>query len=299
MNALIAEPSPITTPTLSTVSAVGANSTTPIRIDDFIKEKLKESKHAKSYGIIASAPALRKHGFTASASLRYASFLEAFRSAPDLVEYYAEHYPSCFFLPWKALHATVRSLKLWIDLPEHYTGAVPEAQLPWLDLFSMREEDAAGWSDITTLIPFESWDKSKQVFFESTIRQRPDFESGFVESTLDQDFRMAMMYSSRDAEKQYLERAKSHEGKKLEKAITEQTKKFQSSFFVVAPPEAFNSTEDFPTRFEKLVDKAHLRETTPPNDPLVIRFVRGGCLVVAAWGDEAAELNQMAKELNL
>lgn len=297
MNALTVEPSPTTTPTSNTASVAGANSTTPIRIDDFIKEKLKESKHAKSSGIIASAPTLRKHGFTASASLRYASFLEAFRSAPDLVEYYAEHYPSCFFLPWKALHATVRSLKLWIDLPEHYTGAVPEAQLPWLDLFSMRQEDAAGWNDITTLLPFEAWNKDKQGFFESIIRQRPDFGSDFVQHSMDSSLYMLMSFGS-ERENRMAE-FKKNQSERLVKAVTEQAKKFQSSFFVVAPPEAFNSTEDFPTRFEKLVDRAHLRETTPPNDPLVIRFVRGGCLVVAAWGDEAAELNQMAKELNL
>ena len=297
MNVLTAEPSHTTTPTSTTVSAAGANSPTPIRIDDFIKEKLKESKHAKSSGIIASAPTLRKHGFTASASLRYASFLEAFRSAPDLVEYYAEHYPSCFFLPWAALHATVRSLKLWIDLPEHYTGAVPEAQLPWLDLFSMRQEDAANWTDITTLLPFETWRQEKQQFFESVIRRRPDFDSRFIENSIDSGYHMLLSLSG-EREKRMAE-IKNSRGESSAKAILAQAEKFQNSFFVVAPPEAFNSTEDFPTRFEKLVNTAHLRETTPPNDPLVIRFVRGGCLVVAAWGDEAAELNQMAKELNL
>lgn len=33
--------------------------------------------------------------------------------------------------------------------------------------------------------------------------------------------------------------------------------------------------------------------------PLVIRFCFGGALVVAAWGDEAAELNEITKALKL
>lgn len=35
------------------------------------------------------------------------------------------------------------------------------------------------------------------------------------------------------------------------------------------------------------------------NDPLVIRFCFGGALVVAAWGDEAAALNEITRELKL
>ena len=59
-------------------------------------------------------------------------------------------------------------------------------------------------------------------------------------------------------------------------------KQFAESWFVVAPPEDFNSTEDFFTRFQKMSKEAVQRMTTPPDDPLVIRFVRGGRLVVAA-----------------
>ena len=72
---------------------------------------------------------------------------------------------------------------------------------------------------------------------------------------------------------------------------------FVSSFFVLAPPEAFSTKKDFIARFlESFTDT---KKANPPDDPLVIRFCQGGCLVVAAWGDEAAYLNRAVKELNL
>jgi hypothetical protein len=36
-----------------------------------------------------------------------------------------------------------------------------------------------------------------------------------------------------------------------------------------------------------------------PDDPLVIKMCRGGCLVVAAWGDEAAYLNKAIRDNRL
>ncbi len=74
-------------------------------------------------------------------------------------------------------------------------------------------------------------------------------------------------------------------------------KLFINSFFVLAPKEAFSTQADFVSRF--LSGFIEHKKTDPPNDPLVIRFCQGGCLVVAAWGDEAAYLNKAVKELNL
>ena len=42
-----------------------------------------------------------------------------------------------------------------------------------------------------------------------------------------------------------------------------------------------------------------INDLAGPPDPLVIRFCHGGALVVAAWGDEAAALNEITQELKL
>lgn len=142
MNAPTAPLAPTIPTTASTATADGATSPTPLRIDEFIKSKLKEARSDGFSGLKSSAEAARSHGFTACANSRYADFLAAMSAAQDQVSYYAAKYPACFFLPWSALNATLKALGLWCDLPKHYTGAIPPGQLPYLDIFSLDPNDA-------------------------------------------------------------------------------------------------------------------------------------------------------------
>ena len=100
MNAPTAPHAPTIPTTASTVTAAGATSATPLRIDTFIKSKLKEARSDSYSGLKSSADSARSHGFTACANSRYADFLAAMSAAQDQVTYYAEKYPACFFLPW-------------------------------------------------------------------------------------------------------------------------------------------------------------------------------------------------------
>lgn len=248
-----AQQSPTTLKTGNTGIAPTANSGMPQRIDEFIKRKLAEANSEDGSGISDSAIRAARFGFVNCANARYSKFLAAFQSSSQLTETYQNKYPNCLFLSWAALHAVIKALDLWLDLPEHYMGAVPPEQLPWLEIFELEAVDLISVYDIEKMLDVSGQQGDK--------------------------FRAALNVSHRGVDARWTEA--------------------RSRFFVVAPKEAFNSKSDWLDRFRSLQTASPGEPRSAPDDPLVIRFCRGGCLVVAAWGDEAAALNGMAKEVRI
>lgn len=287
MNAPTVRPAPTIPTTVSTATAAGAISPTPLRIDSFIKSKLKEAQSANFSGLKSSAEAARSHGFTACANSRYADFLEAMSSAPAQVSYYAEKYPACFFLPWTALNATLTALNLWCDLPKHYTGAIPPGQLPYLDIFSLDPSDTVQARELLHLIN------------DGSLRE--DLWRGLLTPTHIYSPRHRDIHFADDW--QYFQPRPAFGFEQLppatRQALDRALNEFQSSWFVIAPPTAFNVTEDWRARTRRLLIDATPKKEPPPNDPLVVRFIQYGCLVVSAWGDEAAELNATVNSINI
>lgn len=294
MNAPTALPSPTTPKTSSTATAAGATSTTPLRIDTFIKSKLQEARSEDFSGLKSSAAAARSHGFTACANSRYADFLAAMSAAQDQVTYYAAKYPACFFLPWTALNATLKALNLWCDLPKHYTGAIPPGQLPYLEIFSLDPNDAVPPVQMLELID----DGLRKDVWQGLIRSAsyfsaphvPDWRREVIYDPYEEDF-----FQSTASGRDLFSRLDRNQQDALRAACAD----FQDSWFVIAPPAAFNVAEDWRSRTRKLLTQSAAKKEPPPDDPLVIRFVRHGCLVVAAWGEEAAALNATVNGLNI
>ncbi len=244
------------------------------RIDTFVKKHLTEAKSESAITVSDTARSAAKHGFTTCANVKYAAFLEAFRSLPELTAKYAEKYPACQFLPWAAFHAIRKSLKLACDLPEFYAGAVPPEQIPWMDVFELEEEDGASPDDATALLETSA----QHAVYLRTVCDPYAREPEFLD--IHPAFRLA---ASQD---------------RFAAPIRTMYRLFREQFLVLAPPEAFTTTDDFIRRFQLALDAA-TRPTNAPNDPLVVKPCKGGVLVVAAWGDEAAYLNQAVKELGL
>lgn len=261
-----------------TATASGADSLTPKRIDAVIKSLFDKASSGDFLNVKSSAEQARRHGFTSCANSRLSDFLAEFQDTP-LRTHYATAYPQCVFLTHAGLRGLMRSLNLWCDLPNHYVGAIPPEQLPWLDVFSLESSDAARMVEIGKLCELS---QMAEMYLENLDFKDDPFSFG--PRSYD-DYRRVQHIMAYD--------------RNLQTRFHSMAKEFQNSFFVVAPPEAFNSTEDFFTRFQKAAADASLRSTIAPDDPLVIRFVKGGCLVVAAWGEEAALLNAAAREVGV
>ena len=263
-------------------TALSADSQQPLEIKPFIDGVFEVLASEASSSIKHSATSAVRHGFSASANSRFAAFLEDFRSNPRLVERYREDYPNCVFLPWKGIHRLLAVLDLWFEQPQHYVGAVPESQLPWMDLFEWADKDrdeptVSDWQDLIT--PEHRQDRSNG----------GEYRRGFIQGCWGGHFPHEVQRNINYARIEY--------GEKIE-ATREGMKAFREGFFVLAPKEAFNTEDSFIKRMQDAA-KPVVISTIAPNDPIVVRPCYGGCLCVAAWGDEAAELNKLTQTLNL
>lgn len=282
MNAPISPPDHGTPKTSAIATATAVSSTTPQRIDDFIKHKLSLAGSTAGSGIIDSSARAVQLGFVNAANVRYSKYLEAFQSSPQLTETYREKYPNSLFLPWKALHAVIKALDLSLDLPEFYRGAVPSEQLPWMEIFELHPEDTVLPWEVHEIMPQVSNDARRRL--EMVLKQLHDFDPNRIRS---------WGLEPHEAQTNIIQMGR------MAAPARAYWDELQTSFFVVAPPAAFSAVDDWLKRFSELARRAHERMTNPPPDPLVIRFCHGGALVVAAWGDEAAELNEITKALKL
>jgi len=309
------------------------------RIDTFIMKNHGISDSEEFNRIKESADRSANHGFSSASNVRYAQFLEAFKESPELQERYKDAYPNSSFLPWAAFHKVLKSLNLWVDLPKHYLGAVPSEQIQWLDLFDFKKKDAVKEDDLIALIQTKKGTKSAEAINLALNPSKKATESNELPLFMDPvfDTRRDMMRLMDSERSMIIEHGQRHrlpsfaideEIRRMErnvqerfamdsrgfdrrimsprgfttpapsKTILESIEAVKASFFVVAPPDAFGVKKDFITRFKEDI-KESIKPKTPPNDPLVIRFVKGGCIIVAAWGDEAAHINEIAKELNI
>lgn len=287
MNAPIANQEAGTPKTPSTDTAPRAASTTPPRIDKFIERQLAKVKSADFSGIRSTASRAAALGFTSSANSRYVEFLEGFHTTPALAAHYADRYPLCCFLPWEAFHATLKALQLWCELPEFYAGAIPDSELTMLELFpGVDPDDAPRPADVARMLP-----ELLPVF-----RERLEVVVRSLSRSGDNPYRTYEGRGRYDGTASEWQREIIVRGRMVG-PVHRFWSEASDSFFVVAPPEAFTSNEDWLSRFRRLMPDVETDPTTPPDDPLVVRFVNGGVLVVASWGDEGAWLNNAVKEL--
>lgn len=289
MSASTAKQSAIIPRISSTGTAPSAGSPTAETIDGFIKRHLKEAGSESFSAIKHTADRASQLGFSGCANLRYVEFLEALRSSPALSSAYAEKYPSCYFLPWAAIHAIRRALKLSLDTASNYAGAVPASQLPWIELFERSAEDDPCVSDYITMMDLGPGHQG----FEDRIRftlGEAAWRSGGVNVWSRREDKIGRYHTPQPGQQLLIRDAN------VIAPLLESYRDFRSQFFVLAPPDAFHTEKDFIIRAREMVREAR-RDTTPPPDPLVLKFCTGGALVVAAWGDEAELINEAAKEV--
>lgn len=248
------------------------------RIDKFISGKFGEARSPQGTDIIRSGGRARALGFGASANTQYADFLQAFAGEGLMQQTYAQAYPDCVFLPWKAFHYTRKALNLWCELPAHYAGGIPDAQLGYIEKFRViSDEHEARESDLLLML-------------ELGVKPEHRLHVGMRPAEY---LRALLGFHDPDTSKWRVE--------KLHEQINQFMYEAQQSLFVVAPAQAFTTHvggKDWLQRFKEIVMQPQLRPVNPPADPLVVQFVSGGALVVASWGDEAEWLNDAMRQVN-
>jgi len=280
---------------------------------------------------------LKSLGFGSCANVRYSEFILSFEGRQDLVKKYSEKYESCIFLPWAALQKVVTSLDLRVDRADRYIGGVPEGQLPYIQIFELEKQDEASMEDFVEALKIRSFEDPDHIthdrigtntnsgyMLDPSFRSRvlpvlsnPDNIVKYIEALNEYRANMANMaddpsfdfnsYLSRDEAREKHNKLslirKSSEGRVFENIVNEVYRTdFIQNYYVVAPPTAFNSGCSWAHRAKSKIATTvidEIIENIPPNDPLVIKPCKGGVLVVAAWGDEAGELNELVNNLNL
>ena len=297
MNAITAAPEAGTQRTKNTGTAEPAGYSIHQRIDSFVKKNLAAAGSDDFSSVKASASRAAAHGFTSSSNSRYAAWLEAFRSTPALAAKYAERYPASCFLPWAAFHAVKKAMGLWCELPEFYAGSVPDEQLPWLDIFELGVTDLPRRWELTDLVGSKSdplghmWMGAVERLGIQDFNRYGDNTIWFEKDLTDgSDGKYGI--SLNEEQLRALGRPRFHQ------PLIDAWNAVKQSFFVMAPPEAFTTDKDWIVRLRDLT-AAVPEVKVVPDDPLVIRFCHGGALVVAAWGDEGAELNKITRELGI
>lgn len=271
---------PSHTPAKTSATATAGTASSPIgqRIDTFISRRLKEAGGEGFSGVKDSAARASQLGFARCSNIAYANFLEEFRSSPGITAKYLESYGDhTMFIPWKGFHQVRRILDLWVDLPEFYLGSVPDSQIPWMEIFELKDEDKPSINDLIECFEMKK-DDARFFALRAAEREMCRSPQRYPGSALSQVFGSKQLHEVWD--------------------------QFESSYFVLAPKEAFatnaggSMSGDWIFRSRNLLSPL-VRQNLPPDDPVVGRFCRHGFIAVAAWGDEAESLNKIARDLEL
>lgn len=308
-----------------------ATTSSMVTANDFLKSRVEDSRGDEGEALRIQAQHLNRLGFANSANVRLNSYLSDFRGTPELVKYYNEKYFPSVFLPYPALHRIINTLNLVINTPDQYLGSVPQSQVIGMNAFTFDEKDAMHPIELVFLFTKDFFDgahlgavdREKMNKWDELERYNPTrFASYVVEASyqcypnrwmdLVEDI-SARWWASQNTyrilgrmghvmETPVLHRVDYNELRDGHKNIAwSLANAFLFQNLVVAPKNAFLGGVSLEGRMHNdwIKKGPSPKRFTPDPDPLVIRAVHGGVLVIAAWGDEAQALNQINEELGI
>jgi len=274
----------------------------------FVERNVKEATSPSFLVDQENAKRAEKLGFTKTSDNRLAAYRSSFLEYPHLREKYEKDYPNSRFLPWAGFHAVRKALNLHTDTLNHYRGAVPPSQLGYMEAFELQPVHNVNKAEILCLMDCDSTGKgaapriSDAAAEMSTYRARIRGVAKQNASVVISDF--SFMYNGAEAAREredYKRRRAEYEETMFEshsKRLESNCTTMQNQMFILAPNAAFDVKDDFIERCKK--DGTSATQILPvPHDPLVVKFVQGGALVVASWGDEAAHLNEICRDLGI
>lgn len=185
------------------------------------------------------------------------------------IEYFQQHYPANKFITEPEVKRICEKYGLLLGDATNYIGDIPEKNLGEIERFKLRQEDFM--------------EKERGLFFWSrTVEEEQRSESiGFVSSRRRQsglsdwlsDYGMMMPRMAYGVDPYPRDQAK--------------VEKEKPAFKICAPKQDFNTAGYVVTEGFKLI-----------YDPVVLQPVKGGFLIVSAWGEEASDELVVNTKLN-
>lgn len=253
-------------------------------------------KTDKTAELSAKAERLNKLGFRSSKEVTKASDYSKERSMAEvnakLIEYYSRVYPMNKFINEASIKRICEKYGIVKGEVEWFIGEVPEKNLQEIENFSIKDEDAA-------------WVKPSVTHHNSTFGSytdpRKDVDYQFhldrekSNKVLEQRYKVDVEYYKL-AEEEYNNNPSATSrwfDMSRPSAPTLLPSCTKKGFKMVAPVSDFD-TKKFDLKktgydLSKVVDEPDFTINHVIQDPIVSQPVRGGYLIVSAWGDEASD----------
>jgi hypothetical protein len=240
---------------------------------------LADSKRILEISFTDKAKRLKQAGFKGVTDVKELAIIEGkqseARKQAELIEYYAQNYPLNKFVTQKTVMDICSKYKLVFGEISDFTGFVPEKNLSQIENFKV------SYNDKISLIRVDSvtfWTSDKARLITQQIKSFLKRNNGIV------------AIDERDSDRFYIGR-----DYYVEKAIA----KAMGVSSITTKGISYKSVQSFLIcASAKEMKKWSIKYLFAKPDPVVLQPVKGGYLIVTAWGDEASDPEVINGKLN-
>jgi hypothetical protein len=194
----------------------------------------------------------------------------------ELVNYYAQHYPNNKFITEDQVKAICHKYNLVCGDVDRFRGFVPEKNLRQIESFKLKNEDRGLVELVNTCCDQRSL--------------------GFYKESELPNVKYIWAVGAHNIGRQESAVQKKLHDKALEMGIREEWIYIQRSGKTSETLQICAPVKDMDITGLELVDGYRLRKHIP--DPVVLQIVRGGYLILTAWGDEASDEIVVNQKMN-
>lgn len=214
---------------------------------------------------VIKAEALKRLGFTNASPVTTVTKVKHDYELHKLVKEYEQHYPDYKFIVEEDVIAICKKYGLVFAPVSAYTGFIPASKIDRMVKFRLKQSEHQPL-DLIRVLEFWSTASDKEVIAQLK-RENP---SGI--------FPVMTSYGDVYACTLNGEKARVEVGEKFSR----------QGLFICAPKKDMDMTGLQNGKNPLMFFQANMFKSPPP-DPVVLKPVKGGYLIIAAWGDEASD----------
>lgn len=224
---------------------------------------------------IEKAERLKKLGFKQVTEIHKAEAVKITKEAADLIKYYQQYYPNNKFITEQQVKTICHKYNLVCGGVDRFRGFVPEVKLKEIEGFKIRKEDDGIIMSNGMCLVGGKIIRSGNYYHVFKTNSDKEFD------------RYGYAFQSNDGESFYSGDTKNVFGYKNRGDVRCTA---EPSLKICAP------VKDMDIKGMELKDGYRLEKHIP--DPVVLRAVKGGYLILAAWGDEASDELVVNQKMN-